>query len=217
MKVKSLFENHKIYDISVSLSKITPVVPGQPVFSREPLSEIAKGGRANVSKISMTSHTGTHVDAPFHFVQEGTTIDRVDLEQINGPAKVFELKSKERITVADIEDLDIEEGDIVVFKTRNSELWKLDHFTRDYVCITPEAANYLASKKVHAVGVDYAIPEAFDDLARPVHHTLLGQNIILIEGLDLSGVPAGDYVLICLPLKISGGDAAPARVILVTP
>ena len=216
MTTDPVFGKRTIYDISVSLSSKTPIVPGQPPFQKEPLSEIARGGRANVSKISMTTHTGTHVDSPFHFVEDGITIDKIDLKAINGVAKVFDLKVPEQIDKGDLEDLQIAKDDIVLFKTRNSALWKHDHFTRDYVCITPEAAKYLASKQVRAVGVDYAIPEAFDDIARPVHHTLLGKGVILIEGLDLSDVPAGEYVLVCLPLKITEGDGAPARAMLVT-
>jgi len=203
-----------IFDISVPLSPDTPVFPGQERFSRRILSSMAKGDRADVSQLSMTSHTGTHVDSPSHFIKGGLTIDEVPFQRIVGPARVFEFDVAEKIDGADLEPLDIQKGEIVLFKTRNSTLWKVRDFRRDYVYLTKEAARYLAEKEVHAVGVDYIIPEALDDLERPVHHILLGKNIILIEGLDLSTVPQGQYLLICLPLKIIGGDAAPARAIL---
>jgi len=204
-----------IFDISVPLSPDTPVFPGQARFSRKILSSIAKGDRANVSQLSMTSHTGTHVDSPSHFIEGGLTIDEVPFQSIVGPARVFELDVPEKIDGVDLEPLDIQKGEIVLFKTRNSKLWKIRDFSKDYIFLTKGAAGYLAEKEVRAVGVDYIIPEALDDLERPVHHILLGKSIILIEGLDLDSVPPGQYLLICLPLKIVGGDAAPARAILV--
>ena len=206
-----------IFDISVPLCPDTPVFPSQERFSRRILSSIAQGDRANVSQLSMTSHTGTHVDSPSHFIEGGLTIDEVPFQRIVGPARVFELDVPEKIDGAELEPLGIQKDDIVLFKTRNSKLWKVRDFRKDYVFLTKEAASYLAEKEVRAVGVDYIIPEALDDLKRPVHHILLGNNIVLIEGLNLENVPAGSYLLICLPLKIVGGDAAPARAILVEP
>ncbi len=214
MDIKELFQNAKIYDISVGLSSKTPVFPGQDKFSREYLSKIAEGGRANLSKISMTSHTGTHVDSPFHFIKEGHTIDQVSLTSTVGFAKVFKVTAP-KIDVNEIKDLGIEKDDIVLFKTSNSELWELEDFSYDYVYITPKAAEFLSDRGVRAVGVDYIIPEAFDDTDRPVHHILLGQNIIIIEGLNFTNVPEGEYALVCLPLKILENDAAPARAILI--
>jgi len=204
-----------IFDISVSLSPDTPVFPGQARFNKKTLSSIAKGDRANVSELSMTSHTGTHVDSPSHFIEGGLTIDEVPLQSIVGPARVFELDVPEKIDGTELEPLHIQKGEIVLFKTRNSKLWRIRDFSKDYIFLTKGAARYLAEKEVRAVGVDYIIPEALDDLERPVHHILLGKSIILIEGLDLDSVPPGQYLLICLPLKIVGGDAAPARAILV--
>jgi arylformamidase len=211
----NVFGNRKIYDISTPLKADLPVFPGQPRFSREIMSSMAKGDRANVSKIQMTTHTGTHVDALFHFIDEGPTIDKVPFFNIVGPAQVFALDVTDKIDVADLESLNISENDIVIFKTRNSELWQNSEFTKDYVYLTAEAARLLAKRKVRAVGIDYIIPDAADDFARPVHKILFKDEIILIEGLDLTGVPAGNYLLIALPLKIIDADAAPARAILV--
>jgi arylformamidase len=204
-----------IFDISVPLSPDTPVFPGQERFNRKILSSIAKGDRATVSELTINSHTGTHVDSPSHFIEGGLTIDEIPFQSIVGPSRVFDLDVPEKIDYAEIEPLDLQKGEIVLFKTRNSTLWKVRDFRKDYVFLTKDAARYLAEKEVRAVGVDYIIPEAMDDLERPVHHILLGNNIVLIEGLNLEGVPQGRYLLICLPLKIAGGDAAPARAILV--
>jgi arylformamidase len=190
------------------------VFPGQARFSKRILSSIAKGDRANVSELSMTSHTGTHVDSPSHFIEGGLTIDEVSFQSIVGLARVFEVDVPEKIDAAELEPLDIQKGEITLFKTRNSTLWKIRDFSKNYIFLTKEAARYLAEKEVRAVGVDYIIPETLDDLERPVHHILLGKSIILIEGLDLDSVSPGQYPLICLPLKIARGDAAPARAIL---
>jgi arylformamidase len=215
MEICNIYGNRKIYDISVPLKADLPVFPGQPRFNKEIMLSMTNGDRANVSKIQMVNHTGTHVDAPFHFINEGLTIDKVPFHHIVGPAKVFALNVIDKIDVTDIENLNISANDIVIFKTRNSKLWQSPEFTKDYVYITAEAAHFLAAKKVRTVGVDYIIPDAADDFARPVHKILFKEQIILVEGLDMTGVPAGDYLLIALPLKIINADAAPARAILV--
>ncbi len=212
--IKNYFKDAKIYDISVSLSSKMPVFPGQPKFKREFISKISNGKNSNVSKITMTSHTGTHVDSPYHFIQGGDKIGEINFSSIIGFTKVFEIHSS-KVGIEEIKDLEIVKGDIILFKTSNSNLWGMENFSYDYVYITPEAATYLAQREVHAVGIDYIILEALADPKRPVHHILLGQNIILIEGLNFSNVPAGEYLLVCLPLKISGNEAAPARAILI--
>lgn len=205
----------KIFDISVSLSPDTPVFPGQKRFNKKPLFSITKGDGKNISELSLNSHTGTHVDSPFHYIEEGPKIDEVPLGNLVGLARVFELDVRQKIGINDLEPLKIQAGEIVLFKTRNSKLWKKKDFTEDYVFLTEQAAKYLATREVRAVGVDYLIPEDLKNMRRPVHHILLGKGIILIEGLDLIEVPAGKYLLVCLPLKIAGGDAAPARAILI--
>lgn len=215
MEICNIFGNKKIYDISTPLNADLPVFPGHPRFNRDIMLSMDNGDRANVSKFQMSTHTGTHVDGTFHFINDGLTIDKVPFRSTVGPAKVFELDVLKKIDTPDIDQLGIDENDIVIFKTRNSKLWKRREFTKDYVYITKQAAQFLAAQKVLAVGVDYIIPEAADDLSRPVHHILFKEQIILIEGLDMTGVPPGDYLLICLPIKITGGDAAPARAILV--
>ena len=205
----------KIYDISVSLSSETPVFPGQPRFDKRFILSLAKGERANVSGFSLTSHTGTHVDSPNHFIEDVDTIDKIPFERVMGRAHVFEMNVAERIDVPDIRPLKIEPKSIVLFKTRNSTLWAERDFRKDYVYLTKGGAEILRDNNVAAVGLDYIIPDEFENMERPVHHVLLGRESILIEGLNLGHVPPGDYFLICLPLKIKDGEAAPARAVLV--
>jgi arylformamidase len=205
----------KIYDISVSLSSDTPVFPGQPRFDKRFILSLAKGERANVSGFSLTSHTGTHVDSPNHFIEDVDTIDKIPFKRVMGKAHVFEMNVAEKIDVPDIRPLKIEPKSIVLFKTRNSKLWAERIFRKDYVYLTKGAAEILRDNDVAAVGLDYIIPDEFENMERPVHHVLFGREIILIEGLNLDHVPPGDYFLICLPLKIKDGEAAPARAVLV--
>lgn len=205
----------RVFDISISLSKETPAFPGQPIFQKKLLSSLARGDRSNVSELSLTSHTGTHVDSPNHFIEKMETIDKIPLKRVMGPSRVFEMKTRQKIDASDIEHLDIDPGIIALFKTRNSELLLKKEFRKDYVYFTKKAAEILRDSKVAAVGLDYLIVDEFDNTSRPVHHILLAKGIILIEGLNLSHVPAGNYYFICLPLSIKKGDAAPARAILV--
>jgi arylformamidase len=214
--IKKLFKNAKVFDVSVNLSSKTPVFPGQPAFSIEFLTQISKGDRSNVSRFVTTTHTGTHIDAPFHFINEGITVDGISFHNLIGFAKVIDFSFiSKKISLSDVKELEIEKGDIILFKTRNSLLWNEEKFNREYVYITAEAADYLADRNVSTIGFDYIIPDAFADMSRPVHHALLGRNIILIEGLNLRNIPGGEYLLTCLPLKIDKSDGAPARVVLI--
>lgn len=214
MDIIKLIEKAKLYDISVGLSNKTPVFPAQPKFQLDYIKEIEKGDRVNLSKFLMSSHTGTHIDAPFHFINDGNKIDKVKLKSVIGYAKVFKINAS-KIDLNELKNLNIVKNDIILFKTSNSELWGKEDFVYKYVFITPKAAEYLANKGIRAVGVDYMIPELFGDFERPVHYILLGKDIVIIEGLDLTNVTEGNYLLICLPLKILGNDGAPARAVLL--
>jgi len=205
----------KIYDISVPLSSGTPVFPGRPRFGRKLILSLARGEGANISELALTSHTGTHVDSPNHFIQNMDTIDKISFKSVIGRARVFELEVTEKIDAPDVQALVIEPGSIVLFKTRNSTLWAEKEFRKDYVYLTKGASEVLRDKEVVAVGLDYIIPDELENMERPVHHVLFGKGIILIEGINLRDVPPGDYFLICLPLNIKDGEAAPARAILV--
>lgn len=206
----------KIYDISVPLSNSSPIWPGDPGIKIEKTLDLTKGDPANVSTISMGSHTGTHLDPPAHFIQGGKTVDQIPLDVLMGKAYVHYLPVEKRIEVKDLKPLSWKGIERVLFKTRNSlECWKDEIFHTDFVHLSEDAAEYLVEKGIKLVGIDYLSVEAFGSSSFPVHHILLGNEIIPLEGLNLSEVDPGEYELICLPIKIKEGDGAPARAILV--
>ena len=207
----------RIHDISVLVHEGTPIWPGDPKLSMQLASSIAKGGVANVTCIEMGAHTGTHMDAPFHFDANGAGIDRLPLEILIGPCRVFDLSALTgQITQAVLEKCDLTGVTRALFKTRNSRHWaKNDHkFDKKFLAVAADAAKYLVERGVKLVGVDYLSVEAFGSTEHPVHDTLLGAGVVIIETLDLSEVTAGDYELIALPVKLKGADGAPARVVL---
>lgn len=204
----------RIHDISVTISEDMVIYGSDPAVEIEPISRISRGDGANVSLLKLGSHTGTHVDAPFHFVQGGTTIDRVPLDVLVGECFVCEIESSESITISDLEGLP-KGCRRVLFKTSNSDLWKDDHFHTEFVYLDPDAAAWLVERGVALVGIDYISVDRFKSSAHPTHLRLLGSGVLAVEGLDLRGVTQGTYFLVCLPLKIRDGDGAPARAILV--
>lgn len=206
----------KIYDVSLPLSADMAVYGDDPPFAIEPVSRISRGDGANVSLLRMGSHTGTHLDAPFHFVEAGLTVDDVPLEVLVGECFVCEIASPDAVTVSDLTAGSLPEGcRRVLFKTSNSRLWEDDHFRTDYVYLDPDAAAWLVERGVRLVGVDYLSVDRFRSGTHPTHLRLLESGVVALEGLDLRGVGQGTYFLVCLPLKIRGGDGAPARVILM--
>ena len=203
----------KIYDVTVPLSKELVVYPGDPhvkINRRTKVNE--EDAKYNLSRYSFGSHSGTHVDAPYHLIEGGGTVDKLPLELLIGRARVVE------VTAPCIDETVLEEFDFtvdarVLFKTRNSYLWSQKSFVKDYVYITPGAARSLVNDGIKVVGIDYLSVEKFD--AEPeTHMALLKAGTVIIEGLDLRDVEPGDYELICLPLKIKDGDGSPARVVL---
>lgn len=179
-----------------------------PVHIKRTLS-MADGAAANVSEISMSVHTGTHVDAPLHFLADGFDAAHLDLTTLMGPALLVAVDSEKFITKADIEHLKLEKGGRVLFKTRNSAReWSTEPFNPEFVRVGADAAEWLREQGVVCVGVDYL---SVGDAA--AHHALLGAGISVIEGLALQHAEPGKYELLCLPLKIKGTDGAPARVL----
>ena len=173
------------------------------------------GAVANVSAITMSVHTGTHLDAQRHFYKNGDDIMKVDINALIGPAKVFHIDTdNEEITYSHIKDLPIEKGDRVLFRTRNSDSdWETEAFKEDYVRLSPDAAKYLVECQVRCVGVDY-LSVAGGERGSEVHKMLLGVPIHVIEGLKLGKIQPGEYEMICLPMKVKDTDGAPSRVIL---
>jgi arylformamidase len=193
-----------------------PFYPGDPGAEIKPVRSIEDGHVANLSELELGSHTGTHIDAPRHFEPGGTTVDDMALDTLVGPARVVDLSAADdEITRAGLESAGAAGAERVLLKTRNSSLWSKTEFSTDYVALSPDAADYLVESGIKLVGIDYLSIERFHSDDYHVHHALLGAGIVILEGIDLSGVSAGDYELICLPLKIRGGDGAPARAVLV--
>jgi len=201
----------KIFDVSVSIYNGMPAFPGDPVpdIKRMLMKPIDS---ANVSLMCMGTHTGTHVDPPFHFIEEGYTVDRIPLDHLYGPAEVMDLTHvKEAITGHDLESA---WSDILLLKTKNSGLWAHGEFRKDYVYLDESAAEWAAANRINTLGIDYLSVGSFHH-GEEVHRRLLGGGVTVIEGLDLREVGAGRYTLACLPLKIKDGDGAPARAFLI--
>lgn len=202
-------------DISVPLHHAMVHWPGDPSVEITRTHDIERGDTANLSIISMGSHTGTHMDAPLHFIRQGTGIDRMPLETTVGRARVIEIHDSESIKPEELSRHRIRRGERLLFKTRNSSrVWQTNTFITDFVYISKEAAGFLAERQVRLVGIDYLSVGGYKRDGREIHQTLLESGIWIIEGLDLSHVREGKYDLICLPLKLDNGDGAPARAIL---
>ncbi len=204
----------KIYDVTVPIAKDMVIYPGDPAIRierRHKLNE--KGSKFNVSRFSFSAHTGTHIDAPFHLFEKGATVDQIALELLIGRVRVVEVTAP-RIDEAALEEFDFTADARIFFKTRNSYLWSQKKFVQDYVSITPGAARALVNDGIKVVGIDYLSVDKFDAAEPETHRTLLEAGTVVIEGLDLREIEAGDYEMLCLPLKVKDGDGAPARVVL---
>ena len=209
----------RIWDISVGVSPGLPVWPGDPLIELERYMAISAGDAANVSRLACSVHVGTHVDAPVHFVDGGSTVENLPLDILIGPAIVVELLDVEAITADCLEALALPSGTTrLLFKTRNSGLWANPHhdFYPDYVALTPDAADWVVRRGVRLLGVDYLSVQRFYDPEPLTHFILLGAGVVIVEGLDLRAVLPGRYQLICLPIKLVGSDGAPARVVLIS-
>jgi arylformamidase len=202
-------------DVSVPLHSGMVHWPDNPPVRIERMLDIEHGDVANVSTISMGSHTGTHMDAPLHFVREGKGLDEMPLDAAIGYARVIEVRDPESVKPYELEPLDIRRGERLLFKTRNSaRSWPSRAFLEDFVYVSQEAARYLAAWNIRTVGIDYLSVGGFRRDAVETHWALLEAGIWVIEGLDLSKVEPGEYELVCLPIKVERSDGAPARAIL---
>jgi arylformamidase len=212
----------RIYDISVPIAPgETPVFPGDPAIEITPFMEMSKGDATNVTLLHFGAHTGTHVDAPAHFIEGAPGLRALSLEAFAGEARVVEIEREERaVGERHVTDETIAGATRVLFKTRNSSLWEdpRGRFREDFAYISPEAARALVARGVRLVGFDYLSVEKFGSDGFETHLTLLSAGVVIVEGLDLRAVTPGLYELMCLPLKIAAGrgDGAPARAILRT-
>jgi arylformamidase len=210
----------QIFDATVPISELMPVWPGDPRIKIEPVSSIARGDAYNASQLSLSSHTGTHVDAPYHFIQRGLTVDKLPLELLIGPALVAEVDGLEgnTIQVFDLARLQFPR-DItrLLLKTSNSYFWedRLSEFEYNFVHLGPKTAEWIVKRGIKLIGVDYLSIEALGAREHEVHRTLLEAGVVIVEGLNLSRVPAGRCQVMCLPLRIEGCDGAPARVLVI--
>jgi arylformamidase len=202
-------------DISVPLRNGMVTWPGDAPFERSPTLQMAAGGSCNLSQISTTTHIGTHMDAPLHYLAGAAGIETMPISASIGRARVIEIRDREVIRTSELEPHHLAKGERVLFKTRNSgHCWKTDHFLKKYIYIEPQAARHLVECRVQTVGIDYLSVGAFEDGGPETHRILLEAGIWIIEGLQLEHVEPGEYELVCLPLKIIGSDGAPARAVL---
>ena len=191
------------------------VYPGNPAIRIEPHSELSKGASSNCSAISFGSHTATHVDAPKHFFDSGSTVDRLPLQALLGPARVIAFDdSVMSVTKPLLEQANLKGVERVLIRTRNSGTLQTSPFRPDFTYVAPDGAEYLASIGVKLVGVDYLSVEQFRSGHHKTHRTLLERGVVIVEGLDFSHVTPGDYNFYCLPLRLEGLDGAPARAVL---
>lgn len=209
----------RIYDVSVPISARTPTYPGDPGIEIQQWLSLANGDAANVSALCFGAHTGTHIDAPAHFISGAARLDSLDLDTLLGTVQVIEIPADAlSIETSHLASQLIGGLERLLFKTRNSAFWGETNgeFHSDYTYLAPEAAQQLVAAGIRLVGIDYLSIEQFESEDFATHQILLANGVVIVEGLDLRQVAAGVYELICLPLKIvdGSGDGAPARVVL---
>jgi arylformamidase len=202
----------EIIDVTVPLRSDMPIYDKNPGVRLTRVQAIEDGETANLSELELGVHTGTHVDAPLHFIENGDATETLPLEVLIGPAHVVDATELDGPIDADsLAGLDLpKDADRLILKTRNSELWARSEFTRDFIRLTADGARLLIGRGVRLVALDYlSIGDA------DAHRVLLGSGIVALEGLDLREVEPGPYELVCLPLRLEGSDGAPARVVLM--
>jgi arylformamidase len=207
----------KILDISLTLFSRMTVWPGDQPFAVERMKEIVSGDEVNLTRLIMTAHAGTHVDAPLHFSPSGKGAESLDLETLCGEVFVVHLPGIKQVRSADLAGAPIPaSASRLLFRTDNSRYLADGKFHTDFVALSVDAAEWIADRDIKLVGIDYLSIGPYDNPAE-VHKILLEKEIAIVEGLDLRAVTEGRYLLFCLPLKIAGGDGAPARAVLVRP
>ena len=205
-----------IYDVSLPITSGGLVYPGNPPIAIDYQQALSRGDGANVSALALGSHTATHVDAAKHFFDDGQTIDAVPLHRLIGRAVVVEIpEDVGAVGERELAAHDLGSHTRVLLKTRNSAYNTEREFRRDYTYLAPDGAAFLVGRGVELVGIDYLSIEQFHSGHHRTHRTLLEREVVIVEGLALRGVPAGEYELVCLPLRIAGIDGAAARAVLI--
>ncbi len=202
------------FDISQTITPDIIVYPGDPEVRIEQTMSIAAGDIVNLSNIAMGSHTGTHIDAPKHFYDQGLTIPEIPLDCLIGTAKVFEFMEEPAIGKSHLQACNIHRGDRVLLKTKNSALLGKKGFEPAFTYLKPDAAEYLADTGIRTLGFDYLTIDPMGSKDFKAHYALLGKGIIIIEGINLTGIKPGEYQMAALPLKLQKGNGSPARVVL---
>ena len=209
----------RVIDVSLRVGPALLVWPGNPGVMITPASRISRGDSSNVSEIRLGSHTGTHVDPPSHFLDDGATAEDLPLDVMLGDATVADLRGVAGpIGPAELAGLSLgTEVTRLLLRTDNSALWATGPhaFPEEYVSVSADGAHWLVEHGIRLIGIDFLSIEARGVPGHPTHRTLLEAGVVILEGLDLSGVEAGVYTLVCAPLKIAGGDGAPARAVLL--
>jgi arylformamidase len=207
----------KIYDVSLPISPAMPVWPGDPAVVLEQVSSMDAGAHDNISRLACSVHTGTHVDAPHHFLNDHRTVESLALDVLVGQAQVVQIPEDVKVVSAEVlERAALPSGmERLLLKTGNSGLWERGEntFFKEFVGISADGADWLVRYGIMLVGIDYLSVAPFHQ-SIPTHRALLSAGIIIVEGLDLSAIEPGNYSIVCLPLKLVGSDGAPARVIL---
>jgi arylformamidase len=203
-----------LLDVSLPLDASLPIWPSNPPFDLTPVKRIADGASSNVSRLTLGTHTGTHIDAPRHMIDGAPTLDQLPLDALVGPARVVAVETDRAIEARHVDGDALQGSTRILFKTRNSTMWGSPQFRADFVFLTEEAAQALVRAGVRLVGVDYLSIEEYRKPGAPAHKALLSAGIVVVEGLDLTSAEPGPYDVMCLPLRVTGADGAPARVIL---
>jgi arylformamidase len=206
-----------IYDVSVPIANGMPVWPSDPPLQLTSQGHLSrdKTHTVQVTRIEMGSHTGTHIDAPFHFVEGGRRLEDISLNEMVGPAMVVQIQGVPSIQRKHLTPVNWTDVRRVLFKTDNSTHWNDGTFYEEFVFLEPDAAEFLVQQGVRLVGIDYLSIDPYKSEKHPAHFVLLPRNVIIVEGLNLSGVEPGPYQMVALPLNLQSGDGAPARVILI--
>jgi arylformamidase len=207
-----------IYDVSVRLSNHVPVWPSGPPIRLEPTPHLSRDKSYTIHEtlIQISSHMGTHIDAPYHFVENGKRLHEIPLERLVGKATVFEFPGVRSIGERELKPLKWDGIERVLFKTENSNHWQDGSFYEQFVYLEPEGAQFLIERGIQLVGIDYLSIEKYKAEKHRTHFALLEKDVVVIEGLDLSGVAPGEYSLVALPLSLLDTDGGPTRVILMT-
>jgi arylformamidase len=205
----------RIIDISLPNRPGMPVYPGDPALEVVLVQRLAGGDRCELARLTLGNHTGTHVDAPYHFLEDGPRLGAVPLDHMVGECVVLELRGRSAVDAAALRAAAIRPGDLVLCRTDNSWRWERPEFQRDFTHLTLDWAEVLLDRGARAVGMDYLSIEQFGSTGFPVHKRVLGAGMFVIEGLDLRAVDPGRYTLVCLPLRFPDLDGAPARAVLL--